>query len=244
MTRIGILSVRNEECRFWERWFQPITEKESLTEPVSCLVAQIPWTEMSFSRLSARKRRRLCRRGKDFLRRQGADLILMDHRLFPAKEREERIVLPISEKRFSSVIAYALNNMGDRASTASVCWYERKIENLQSKALEELCEVVRYLTIVTDATHKAEEMADQFYDVYGICVEVLPYSVETKQQSDLMIDRDNRRIRVGENPWIDGMEVALTLGGYPLLISKEETDLAELEEVLPFCGWVSSKKGL
>lgn len=249
MTRLGILSVRAEKAGLWQKLRFPIKIKERLQSPFETVTAEMAFTSEELKKLPGWILRLLQKKGRRFLKKQGAEAIVM------TVECAEGFSVPcqggnsfqmrLTSERMADCLELACSHLQKNPSGITAWFLDRSGQALTFSMLAKVCTRVQYIHIATKNPQRIEKICERLFEEYGVdpeincsCRNPLP------DDNTLIVDLDLREIRVGHSFLVDGMQVSLDLCGYHLDAKTLISEFPEFASALRFVSWTSGKKRL
>lgn len=221
---IGILSEcqrqnETERRKFFKR--KPFYGVEVIDEEKNgfCLVAvQLPYTLAQLENISEKKRLAAMCRASDILLSHGVNRAVytvgIKQFFDSAAAQGLRIVqggdlfyyfIPDIVRRLSEKCC--MNKLSTRLGIS-----DAGLGRISRRLMRELCYDARYIQLYTSDIEQGEALSALFSDEFGMPVTVSQSGNLNK--CDILIDLDNRRIRVGRDLVVDGLELDFAVGGY------------------------------
>lgn len=211
MSKLGIITVRTKgKSRLCI--FNKISVKD-VDAGVSYMTAEIEIAEEKLGRMSRKKRCRLLCKAEMQLRRLGTDKVLIDSRykeLLLAEQKNSAYFLPPQFCFDTFELASERVRSGGRIRTLAI--YDSKLRAVSISRLENVVMSVNSISLYTEKTDEAENLADRLLDKYGILIDVMPMPTQkSEMRPEYLIDVDNGRVCVGDFA-VDGIELDTELG--------------------------------
>lgn len=222
--KIGILSEcqrQNDSGRRTSFWKKPLWGVEVIDECKNgfCLTAvQLPYTLEQLGAVSEKKRQAAIRRGCDILLSYGVNRAVYTaglKQIYTPADAENIQILQSGEL-FYRLLPDLVRRLAKKCQvsrlSARLGISDAGLGRITQRLMNELCYDARYIQLYTSNLAQGEELSAMFSDEFGIPVTVS--QPESFHRCDILIDLDNRRVRVGRDLVVDGLELDFEVGGY------------------------------
>ncbi len=240
MTVLGIISVQEEKISRKPYGRIPVSLKESFDAGIPVIVAEIGITEEELQQRSRWRRTCLEKKATRVLKKNGATVICRDDPV----AGQDTLQKKLSQEDMAEAVAYALCYLDDNPIGKTAWFLDRDCDVVDLSLFRQVSQKVQYLGLATENMQRAEMLADELCEEYGVTLTVKPSGFSALGRATLVADMAGGRVRIGRGFLIDGREVTLDLHGYRVDAENLLKVCPELSRNFSHKAWLFGKKRL
>lgn len=218
--RIGVVSESAEEKVIFPRY-----TKETICDdrnPFEIFAVRLPYSADKIEKLSPKRRLAVIGKAIRYLEKADICCLVLSNCLRIYKEELADVCrfvpIPDGKEIFYKFVPDAVRRIADKGAVnllnAKVCISAAGQDRITGYLMRELCYDIKNFTIFTDDIIRTNKLCESFAEETGLLPKTADKKNIASKNTDVLIDLDRHRVRVGRNIVIDGVEFDFKLGGY------------------------------